>query len=160
MKKTKLLFISLGFLIICISCKEETACSDNSVIQFIYNFSNGKCENCRGQEGYNVLDISYIQRTKNAECVNLSNQVLITLSEGKTKEDLGYDSLYEYNFRGAKFDSAELFFNFIKTSDLRGADLRLLQYGYATVDGTTDQYTLLPEQGHCEESENSIICAR
>ena len=152
--------MSVGLTIALVSCKEETACSEKEMNRFQYNFSSGKCENCRGQEGYNAFDINVVQVTKNAECTDLTHQVLITLSEGKTEEDLGYDSLFEYNFRGARFDSAELFFNFIKNSDFRGADLRLLQYGYAVVEGITDQYTLLPEEGSCHENEHSIICFR
>lgn len=92
--------------------------------------------------------------------MDLSNQVLITLIEGKSRESLAYDSLYDFNFRGAKFDSAELFFNQIVSSDFSGAVLRLLQYGYATITGITDHFTILPEEGSCKEDGNQILCYR
>jgi uncharacterized protein YjbI with pentapeptide repeats len=92
--------------------------------------------------------------------MDLSNKVLITLLKGKTEHSLSYDSLYDFNFRGARFDSAQLFFNFIKKSDFSGADLRLLQYGYAAIDGKTDQYTMRPEQGNCSDDLKTILCSR
>jgi hypothetical protein len=92
--------------------------------------------------------------------MDLSKKVLITLLKGKTEHSFSYDSLYDFNFRGARFDSAELYFNFIRKSDFSGADLRLLQYGYAAIDGKIDQHTLLPEQGNCSDNPNTILCSR
>ena len=144
---------------VCFSCKEE-ACSDSAQDQFTYNASTGKCESCNGKIGYNVFDLDRIQQTRNAECMDLSKKVLITLLKGKTAQNSGYDSLYDFNFRGAKFDSAQMYFNFIKKSDFSGADLRLLQYGYAAIDGKIDQYTMRPEQGNCSDNPNTILCSR
>ena len=160
MSDNNLLFLFMTFFILCTACKDDFKCSENNPNQFTYNSSTGKCQNCDGETGYNLFDLENIQRTKNAECVDLSNQVLITLVEGKTRDDLGYDSLYDFNFRGAKFDSAELFFNKIVSSDFRGADLRLLQYGYASIAGEIDKYTVLPDEGRCNEDKNQIMCHR
>lgn len=160
MKTPESLLLCIGFLMVCFSCKEDQACSDDARNQFSYNASTGKCESCSGKIGYNVFDLDRIQQTRNAECMDLSNKVLITLLKGKTEQSLGYDSLYDFNFRGARFDSAQLFFNFIRKSDFSGSDLRLLQYGYATIDGKVDQYTMLPEQGNCSDNLNTILCSR
>ena len=160
MKNPGSLILHIGLLVFCFSCKEDHACSDSAQNQFSYNASTGKCESCNGGTGYNVFDLDRVQQTRNAECMDLSKKVLITLLKGKTEHSLGYDSLYDFNFRGARFDSAQLYFNFIKKSDFSGADLRLLQYGYATIDGKIDRYTLLPEQGNCNDNPNTILCSR
>ena len=158
MKNPQSLF--LGLLFFCLSCREDNACSDGAKNQFNYNSATGKCTSCDGKVGYNLFDLDRIQQTRNAECMDLNNQVLITLLKGKTVQSLSYDSLYDYNFRGARFDSAELYFNFIKKSDFSGADLSLLQDGYAAIDGKIDQYTMLPEQGTCSDDPNTILCSR
>ena len=160
MKKPELLLLYVGVFIVCFCCKEDQVCSDDAQDQFSYNASTGRCESCNGKIGYNVFNLDQVQQTRNAECMDLSKKVLITLLKGKTEHSLGYDSLYDFNFRGARFDSAELYFNFIKKSDFSGADLRLLQYGYAAIDGKIDQHTLLPEQGNCSDNLNTILCSR
>ncbi|WP_160144048.1 hypothetical protein [Chryseolinea soli] len=158
MKHPKLLFLCIGLLVLCLSCQEDHACSDSAQDQFSYNSATGKCESCSGKVGYNAFDLERIQQTRNAECMDLSKKVLIALVKGKSEHDFRYDSLYDYNFRGARFDSAELYFNFIRKSDFSGADLRLLQYGYAEIDGEIDQYTKRPGQGLCSDSPNTILC--
>lgn len=158
MKILQPLFFCSGLLMIGFACQEDHACSNDA--QFNYNASTGKCESCSGKIGYNVFDLERVQQTRNAECTDLSKQVLITLLKGKTAHDFRYDSLYDFNFRGAKFDSAELYFNFISKSDFSGADLRLLQYGYATIDGKIDEFTMLPERGDCSENLNTILCSQ
>jgi hypothetical protein len=153
--------VSLCFVVgaLTVSCKDEPMCASDSE-HYQYNMTTGRCQNCAGEEGYNVFDLDFIQKTKDAECVDLSKKFLVTLIEGKMATDLAYDTLYEYNFRGARFDSAALFFNHIMKSDFRGADLRLLQYGYAIVDGATDTFTKLPVEGSCKASADSIVCFR
>ncbi|SHH78033.1 hypothetical protein SAMN04488109_5355 [Chryseolinea serpens] len=160
MRNLESVFLYLGLLVVCLSCNDDHSCSDGAQDQFNYNSTTGKCQSCDGKVGYNVFDLDRVQQTRNAECMDLSKKVLITLLKGRSEQSLGYDSLYDFNFRGARFDSAELYFNFIRKSDFSGADLRLLQYGYAAIDGKIDQHTLLPEQGNCNDDLNTILCSR
>jgi len=160
MKNLGSLFLCLGgVLVACFACKDHD-CSDDEQNVFRYNAFTGRCESCSGKIGYNIFDLARIQETRNAECVDLSHVVLITLVKGKTAHDFRYDSLYDFNFRGARFDSAELYFNQIKESDFRGADLRLLQFGYAEIDGKIDPFTIRPENGNCTDHPAWIQCTR
>jgi hypothetical protein len=149
--------LQLPILIICLSaCTTEDLCD-----RYRYDISTGKCKNCNGETGLNQFDRDYIRSTKDAECFDLSRQELILLHKKKIKSgSLAYDSLVGYNFKGAKLDSAQLFFNFIFNADLRGTDLSTLQYGYASVTGLVDQYTILPLEGSCKVSPDSLSCYR
>ena len=114
-----------------------------------------------GQAGYNQVDTIQARLTKNCECMDLSKQELALLKEGVTMENrLHYPELEGYNFRGAKMDSAKFFFAIIRNSDFRGAKMATLQYGYTTINGITDKFTQMPNQGDCTSTNNSFSCFR
>lgn len=92
--------------------------------------------------------------------MDLSKQDLNMLLKGSTEESHPSKPLVEYNFRGAKMDSASLKFNYIFDADLRGAKMKTLQYGYAKVNGLIDQYTELPLEGACITKNDSCTCYR
>ena len=67
----------------------------------------------------------------------------------------GYE-ISGYNFKGARFDEAVLFFNDIIEAKLEGADLSKLKYSYARVEGSIDKNTKLPES--CTSNSDRIDC--
>lgn len=130
---------------------------------FFYNANTGKCENCTGEVGYNTLNYDEVRATKNAECVDLSNINLVYLLDTASIDNFhpfGYNILDGYNFKGALFDSSQLFFNHIYNASFEGADLRNLQYGYAYVKGKMDGNTLLPLSGTCTTPADSCDCVQ
>ena len=130
---------------------------------FVYNETTGECEDSQKKAGFNVFNIDEIRRTKNAECLDLSGQRLVYLLDTSKIENFqegDYNILEGYNFKGSKFDSALIFFDYIFRADFSGADLRNIQYGYAFVRGKIDQYTLLPVTGQCETENDSLYCSR
>lgn len=179
LKKASLLLVGLCALFACemSSMDEELTPSKNQMATeqvsetnhptnydyspvYRYNFATGKCTSCNGQEGYNALDIEAIKVTKNAECVDLKNQDLIYLWEGVTEDNkYSYNILDGYNFRGANFQKAYLFFNDIKDADLRGAKMGSFSYGYSRITGITDAYTELPTDG-CDPKSPDASCRR
>jgi uncharacterized protein YjbI with pentapeptide repeats len=146
----------LGVVIFAISCSDEKLCNSDL---YRYQVSTGKCVNCRGEEGLNGYDESYIESTKDAECFNLRGRELILLHrEISMPWSLAYDTLEGYNFRGADLDTAILYFNKIHNADLRGTNLSTLRYGYAVINGAIDQFTKLPENGDCDVSASELEC--
>jgi hypothetical protein len=156
MKRIIFLFIPALILMGC-----ENNCPNPS--RFTYNPSNGKCQKCNGEEGYNTLDYNEIRSTKNAECTDLSQLNLVYLLDTAAIVNfnaLGYNILQGYNFKGCKFDSSELFFNHIYGASFEGADLSSLQYGYAVITGSKDAFTVLPMGGTCMSTTDSCNCAQ
>jgi len=161
MKKAKqlILLLLLVAVIVLISCNEKECINTNV---YTYNAENGKCENCEGTIGFNVFDIETVRATRNAECLDLLGQKLVFLldtSQIENFQELGDNVLEEYNFKGSKLDSCELFFNYIRSADFSGTDLSTLQFGYAIIEGRVDEYTLTPFG--CPTVENdSLYCIR
>jgi len=151
-------FILLLLLASIMSCEEE--CTD--IGAYTYNSESGKCENCEGTIGFNTFDIQEVRATNNAECLDLSGQNLVYLLDTSMIEnfqEFGYNELKQYNFKGSKFDSCQLFFNYILESDFAGADLSKLGFGYAIINGYVDEYTIIPDG--CPAVENdSLYCIR
>ncbi len=161
MKKMKQLIVLLLLvaIIVLISCNKEE-CTDVNV--YTYNAESGQCENCEGTVGFNMFDIEAVRTTRNAECLDLSGQKLVFLLDTSMIEnfqEFGDNVLEEYNFKGSKLDSCELFFNNIRNADFSGTDLSTLQFGYAIVEGLVDEYTIIPNG--CPAVENdSIYCVQ
>ncbi len=148
-------------MIISAACQNEKECTNESLSQYRYDPGTGRCINCVGQTGYNPVDTVQVRLTRNCECMDLSKYQLAYLKEGITRDNLfHYPVLEGYNFRGARMDSAQLFFAYIEKSDLSGANLATLQYGYAGVQGNTDQFTQLPKEGQCLYRNDSLNCVR
>ena len=158
--KSNLVLVIL-LIIISAACQKGKECTNASLSQYRYDPGTGKCTNCVGQAGYNPIDTVQVRLTKNCECMDLSKHELAYLKEGITRGNLfHYPVLEGYNFRGARMDSAQLFFALIENSDLSGANLATLQYGYASVQGNTDKFTQLPKEGKCVYQNDSLHCAR
>ena len=163
---------SMAFLaLIAFSCTDDVANpSDganpsNDPNRYSYNPATGKCTNFRGEEGYNPLILEQVYSTRNCECMDLSNRELVYLLDSSKIDPwfpLGYNVLDSFNFRGAKLDSARLFFNHIEHADFRGADMRTLQYGYARLYGRIDQFTKLPvaPNDQCKTANDSLDCLK
>jgi len=138
------------------------SCHDTSTeicTQFKYDERTGSCKDCSGKPGFNSVDFDVIRKTKNAECLTLhKTEMILLLHDTANRSHLGYETLEGYNFKGSIFDSCQLFFNFIRKSDFRGADLRTLQYGYAEVIGLTDNYTKIPIKGTVTVMHDSVYC--
>lgn len=152
----KIVFI-IGITIALMSCKPN--CPNPN--QYFYNAGNGKCENCKGEQGYNVLNYNEVRSTKNAECVDLSGVELVYLLDTAAIDNFqqfGYNIIDGYNFKGALFDSSTLFFNHIYNANFEGANLSTLQYGYAYVKGKIDGHTVLPLSGTCTTPADSCDC--
>lgn len=133
-----------------------------SVREFSYNENSGLCENSSGIVGFNSIDLEVIRDTKDCECMKFSKMEMLLVA-GDTIEiptRLSYFQIKGYNFRGAVLDSCELYFNHILASDLRGADLSTLQYGYAFVVGRVDEFTKNPNEGTVEIIGDSLHARR
>lgn len=155
--KNSIIIVSIAFILM--SCGQN--CPNPN--QFFYNPNTGKCENCSGDQGYNSLNYDEVRTTKNAECVDLSNIDLVYLLDTAAIDNFhpfGYNILDGYNFKGARFDSATLFFNHIYNASFEGADLSKLQFGYAYVKGKIDSYTVLPLAGSCTTPADSCDCVQ
>ena len=154
--------LTLLFLIpALISCENKNnACIDENL--FTYNSKKGICENCKDEKGYNVLDMDNIRKTKNAECTDLSNLKIVYVLDTSMIEnfmELGQNRIEGYNFKGCKFSGSELFFNDIFYSNFEGADLSGINFGYATIHGTKDKFTVMPSDGNCNSTSiDSINC--
>ncbi|HTH57174.1 MAG TPA: hypothetical protein VL728_14085 [Cyclobacteriaceae bacterium] len=164
MQYTKKIRIRRAIGLISIFC---SACAYHDLtpscsLEFKYDITSGQCKNCRGTIGYNTINLEEIRKSKNAECLFLSKlEVLLLLGDSvQIPQRYGYNKLTNYNFRGSVFDSCELFFNYVYSADLRGADLRTLQYGYAYVKGIRDNFTKAPAEGTVILSGDSLFCSR
>lgn len=159
-------FIALAICpILFAACEDKAAAPvlETSAKAFTYQTTMGKCVDNNGKVGYNAMDLATIRSTKDCECMDLSGQNLVYLLDVDKIEDfneLGDNRLLGYNFKGANFDGAELFFNRILEADFRGADLRKIQFGYAYLKGEIDAFTKLPEEGICESSQHMLNCSR
>lgn len=149
--------------LIALFCLCLLACNPEHVgrPEFTYDPKSGVCKNMDGEIGLNIVDMEKIRKTKCAECLDLSGLNLVYLLDTASIEnfnDLGYNKLIDYNFKGTKFDGATLSFNSIYDADFSGADLRGVGYGYAAVAGKIDPYTLLPVSGSCKTASDSVSC--
>jgi hypothetical protein len=126
--------------------------------QFTYNATAGICKNCKGEIGFNAVNLATIRKSKNAECLYLSKVELLLLLGDSIRGE--YNKLINYNFKGSVLDSCQLFFNYILGADLRGTDLTTLEYGYAIVKGRKDDFTKAPATGLVTINGDSITCTR
>lgn len=124
-----------------------------------YDLSSGKCMNSDKQVGYNDLVLERVRGTKDAECMDLTGLELLSLDIVITEKNrFAYYELKNWNFRGSNLNNAELFFNLIIDADLRGASFSELKFGYASVTGRVDQFSVIPDD--CEQFDQEIRCGR
>jgi hypothetical protein len=147
-------------LVACVTAGGQSVRAATSA--FHYDPATGTCKNTEGAPGLNPADPAALFVNKNeetntytggdAECVDFT---------GFNFQDhigLGYPMLAQWNFRGAKFETARFFFANVSESDFSGADLRGLKYGYATLSGVGDAFT---QGDSCPVGEGYVIqCTR
>lgn len=131
-----------------LSCWEE-----NYSTRFSYDASTGRCLDSAGVEGRNNVNVEFVRETGNGNCANLAN---LELNEG----DLSYPSWTGFDLRGADLSGSDLYFAHILDSQLEGALIADLNFGYADVTGSVDEYTTFPEGGSCTLLDNSLISCR
>jgi hypothetical protein len=120
---------------------------------YTYDTSSGECRDADGEQGLNEVGLITVRETGRGECADLEGRYL-------NQDDLGYPVLEGWDLRGANLREGELRFADLVDADLRGADLTGFSYGYATIEGSVDTHSVLPESGNCERSDEQITCRR
>ena len=93
-----------------------------------------------------------VRDTGNGQCADLR---WVELNEGEYQ----HAELVGWDLRGADLESAQLFFADLVDAQLEGANLGTLDYGYADITGSIDDFTDLPVEG-CELEEDAMSCRR
>jgi len=128
---------------------------------FQYDKKSGQCLNADGQEGLNYKPIEYIRETGDGECAELSWSY--------PSEFIPFDiELRDWDLRGAKLDSARLGIesasddqaphHTLVNARLDGADLSTLDAVNASILGTIDAHTQLPNMDCIIEDDTLIDC--
>ncbi|MCO4770225.1 MAG: pentapeptide repeat-containing protein [Deltaproteobacteria bacterium] len=115
-----------------------------------YDADTGDCVDADGASGLDELPVAYVRASKDGQCGTFPG---LSLNE----DFLGYPILRGTDLRGADLSEATLFFAHIEDGDFRGANLEGFQFGYATLSGTTDAYTVWPE-GPCAVQGDALDC--
>lgn len=103
-----------------------------------FDWATGDCRDADGQLALNPLPIEVIRETAWGECADLRGAAL-------NGDDLGMPDLGGWFLPGARLDGASLFFARVDGATLNGARLADLAYGYATIAGSVDEFTELPD---------------
>ena len=140
------------------------SCWDPSDIQspFEYDPKTGQCLDANQQTGVNYKPVEYIRETGDGECADLSWAML---SEG-IPFDVDMDG---WNLKGARLDFASLGFltpeseanhprHRLIDAQLEGADLSSLDAFNATISGTVDAHTQLPEMDCMVDNHGTVDC--
>lgn len=126
-----------------------------------YDQKTGACVNAAGQRGHNVYDVPTLLKAAwrdnktyqdvNLECADLS------LVDFSSMLGLNYPSLQRWNLRGAKLKGCRLHFADLADVDLAGANLKDLDFGYVTITGIIDAFSVWPAS--CTKvAEKRISC--
>jgi len=140
-----------------VSCWEP----DNAQSPFQYDPKQGECVNKNQQVGLNYKPVEYIRETGDGECAELSWSML---SEGITFDI----ELNDWDLRGAKLEYASLGTltadesqaptHSLVNAQLEGADLSLLDTFNATITGSIDAHTQLPDIDCIIDDEALVDC--
>lgn len=121
-----------------------------------YDAPSGRCLDEEGRPATNPLPVEVVRETRFAACADLRGVAL-------NGADYGYPVLDGWYLSGALLDDAELFFGDLRGAMLEGADLSGLGFGYALVEGTVDEHTILPAEGCLLEEGHrgpTVTCRR
>jgi hypothetical protein len=110
-----------------------------------FDWSTGQCTNAAGEPALNDLPVEVVREEGWGECVDLRGQSL-------NGDDLAYPDLQGWFLPGARLDGASLYFAGLEGASLQGAHLGEINFGYATIEGSVDDFTELP--GSCETSQS------
>ena len=119
---------------------------------FRYNATSGLCERGNGAPGANTHPLVYVRETGDGECTDLQGVML-------NENDLSYPVLRDWNLKGANLTDAELLFAHLVNADLLGAQMSSLSYGYATISGSIDGFTVMPASG-CRSEDWALDCSQ
>ncbi len=121
-----------------------------------FDWETGACLDDGGNAAVNDLPVEFVRETGYGECADLRGTAL-------NGEDFGHPDLSGWYLVGAQLNEATLFFANLQNSTLHGARLAEITFGYATIEGTVDDFTELPED--CKTTESSwsgatTVCSR
>lgn len=105
-----------------------------------YDPETGRCVDKNNKTALNQLPLAFVREMGFGECADLCDAKL-------NDNDYGYPVLANWNLNGAKLDGAQLYFARLTGASLLGAQLSKIKYGYAWIDGYTDAFTTVPQQG-------------
>ena len=140
-----------------LTCWEPT----NTESPFQYDPKSGQCINADGQEGLNYKSVEYIRETGDGECADLRWSAL--------SENIPFDSdLTDWNLRGANLEGARLGLlgatedqsphHSLSGARLEGANLSSLSAFDASIVGTIDAHTQLPEMDCITDEDGWVDC--
>jgi hypothetical protein len=124
-----------------------------------FDWGTGGCVDRAGAPALNPTPIEVVRETRAGECSDLSGVAL-------NGDDRMAADLDGWRLLGARLDGARLVVANLRFASLQGADLSGLELGYATVQGTIDGNTALPElDDACEITRSpwagdSVSCTR
>ena len=140
-----------------LSCWEPS----NTQSPFQYDKKSGQCTNADGQQGLNYKSVEYIRETGDGECADLRWSSL--------SEYVPFDvELQDWDLRGANLEGARLGLvgaaegqsphHSLEGARLEGADLSSLEAINASIVGTIDAHTKLPEMDCITEGNTLVDC--
>jgi hypothetical protein len=127
------------------SCWEPEARND-----FLYDLNSGKCVDKNSEPGLNKWTLAYIRDNANGECSDLGH---VQINEGNYE----YPT-FSWNLKGANLSNIDMVFSTFSDSQFEGANLIGMTIGYATISGTKDVHTQLPEELCRSTSETTFTC--
>lgn len=126
----------------------------NALLTAHYDVEAG-CVDADGYHAVNRLPIEVVRETSFGECADLRGTRLNGSAYGQPQ-------LYGWSLAGAVLDGARIDFADLVGADLRGADLGGFLLSYASISGTIDSRTVLPEGSACvttdENGWQSVHC--
>lgn len=111
-----------------------------------FDWETGACLDDDGNAAVNDIPVEFVRETGYGECADLRGTAL-------NGGDLWYPDLSGWYLVGAQLDAATLYFANLSNATLHGAQLAEIAFGYATIEGSVDGFTELPES--CETTESS-----
>ena len=118
--------------------------------RYQYDSARGMCLDSSGAEGLNPAPVPVVRDSGMGQCADLRGQML-------NENDLSYPEWRGFDLRGADLRDAELIFALIHDAQLEGADMGTMHYGYASITGTIDEYTIVPTDG-CTAVQGTLDC--
>ncbi len=103
-----------------------------------FDWSTGTCVDGDGNPALNDVPIEVVRETGQGACADLRGEAL-------NGADYSGPDLSGWNLVGARLDGARLFFAQLDYASLNGAKLADLEFGYATITGSIDANTELPD---------------
>lgn len=110
----------------------------------------GVCKNEAGDVGWNQTGVIALRETGFGECADLRGVFI-------NENNLRYPVLQGLNLAGANLEGAQFFFALLEDADLRGTQMRTIEFGYAWLSGKIDAYSRVTEE--CIVNETEWVCS-